>query len=649
VAGAVMPPLALGDGWRQAFALVGGLMLASACCDLLLYRDRPQEKSPAAPLPVAAPQRSIWRERNIWRLAIAGFFFGGVQYSFTTYLALFLSERWGVSAFLAASLLAQAHVGAVVSRVPYGWLSDRWLGGDCKAVLQGISTVTLGVLLLLLLLPPSLPLLLLSAIILLYGLSGLAWGGLYQTLSVELSSQELAGVSSGIATTLLHLGNFAIAPLFGYLVDVTGSYTMSWGLLMLAQLLGIVLLSWVRTAPVPPQVRTAYGATRAHPRWGWGVTAAASLLAVAGMVGLLLSPAQLVSERSARGLVQRMRSRLAGAGVETAPPPAEMVLSPAVPAVSTLPPPTAAASPTPASTAMPTPSVQVAVLPDPPASDTPPPPASATASVPPMATHDLVLPLATATSEPLPVIPTQPEAPQATPEVVLPSKTAQRADRSRTSQSRQGTSRAAGSPPAQQTPPASSPRVAQGPSVSTPRREESVDGQTGSVAAPALPPLQPSSGARKEDTTPAPRRPTAARAPHRAALSETPRSADPSGPAPRPPKMSKRELLPPAPAHAEGRARPGMPEPSAAVHESPTPAAPAKTAPAPAPLPTGQDRTGASVAKPVEALGERPVQDRGTTKTGRLEWALLCPHPVQESASQKAPRSWSSKPGAILP
>ena len=148
VAGAVMPPLALVVGWRQVFALMGGLMLASACCDLLLYRDRRQEKTPAAPLPVAAPQRSIWRDRNIWRLAIAGFFFGGVQYSFATYLALFLYERWEVSSILAASLLAQAYMGAAVSRVPYGWLSDRWLGGDCKAMLWWISAVALGVMLL---------------------------------------------------------------------------------------------------------------------------------------------------------------------------------------------------------------------------------------------------------------------------------------------------------------------------------------------------------------------------------------------------------------------------------------------------------------------------------------------------------------------
>jgi type II secretory pathway predicted ATPase ExeA/nitrate/nitrite transporter NarK len=278
MAGAVMLPLALGVGWRQAFALVGGLMLASACWDLLLYRERPQDTSPAAPLPAAAPQRALWRDRHLWALALAGFCFGGVQYSFTTYLALFLSERWGMSSPLAASLLAQAHVGAVVSRVPYGWLSDRWLGGDCQAVLQGLSAVALGVLLLLLLLPPGLPLLLLSVIILLYGLSGLAWGGLYQSVAVELSSPERAGVSAGIATTLLHLGTFAIAPVFGYLVDVTGSYTTAWGLLLLAQLLGIVLLGWVRPAPVPRQVMAASGTPSSPLRWWWGVTAAQQLL-----------------------------------------------------------------------------------------------------------------------------------------------------------------------------------------------------------------------------------------------------------------------------------------------------------------------------------------------------------------------------------
>ena len=430
VAGAVMLPLALRGGWRQAFALVGGLMLASACCALLLYRDRSQETSPAVPLPVAAPQRSLWRNRHIWELAVAGFFFGGVQYACTTYLVLFLHERWGVSAILAASLLAQAHLGAVVSRVSYGWLTDRWLGGDCKAMLQWISAVALGVILLLLLLPPSLPLLLLSVIIILYGLSGLAWGGLYQTLSVELSGQEFAGVSSGIATTFLHLGNFAIVPLFGYMVDVTGSYTSSWGLLMLSQLFGIMLLGGVQPAPGTPQVMTAYDAYSSRPRWWWGVTATAGLLAVTGMVGLFPFTHPIVSERDLRGLVQRTRSLLAGAGVETVQQPAEMVLSPSAPARSAPSTPTAVDSPATVSAATPTTSVQVAILPEAPPADTPPPTSSALASVPQTVTQDLVLPLETAASEPPPGVPTHREAPQTMPDIVLypPSPAARTGD-----------------------------------------------------------------------------------------------------------------------------------------------------------------------------------------------------------------------------
>jgi WD40 repeat protein/nitrate/nitrite transporter NarK len=589
VAGAVMLPLALRVGWRQAFACVGGLMLASACCDLLLYRERSQDTSPAAPLPMAAPQRALWRNRHIWALALAGFCFGGVQYAFTTYLVLFLDERWGVSAILAASLLAQAHVGAAVSRVPYGWLSDRWLEGDCKAMLQWISAVALGIMLLLLLLPPSLPLLLLSIIILLYGLSGLAWGGLYQTLSVELSGQERAGVSSGITTTLLHLGNFALVPAFGYMVDVTGSYTRSWGLLMLAQLCGIVLLGWVRIAPETPQGMAAHDAPSSHPRWWWGVTATASLLAVAGLVGLLPFTHPMVSERDLRGLVQRTRSLLAGAGVETLQQSAEMVPSPSAPALSAPPTPTAADSPTTAPTAMSTTSGQVAVLPETPPADPPPLPSAAIARVPPTVVQDLVLPLEIAMSEPPPVILKQPEATQI--------------------------------------PLAPSPPVVQAPSLSAPRLAEHLDGQTGSLAGPERLPHAPAPGAQREDNTPDPQRSTAVRTPSMAAGSETPGPAEASVPAARASTLSKRERLPPSTANAEGRARPRKREQPAVLPESPTPAAPAKTASVSAPIPTGQDQAGIRGTKPADALGRLPAPGRGTTQDRAPRGGAAVPTP----------------------
>ena len=59
VAGAAAPMLALWVGWQQVFALMGGLILASALSDLLLYRDRPTDGPGAAPLLVPSGRRSL--------------------------------------------------------------------------------------------------------------------------------------------------------------------------------------------------------------------------------------------------------------------------------------------------------------------------------------------------------------------------------------------------------------------------------------------------------------------------------------------------------------------------------------------------------------------------------------------------------------
>ena|SRR5713101_727788 len=260
VASAVIPTLALWSGWRQAFTLMGCLMLASALGDLLLYRDRPQEVLHAKPLRGQGRGHALWRNPNVWGLAAMGMCFGGAQYSFTTYLPLFLLERGSMPLVLAANFLAQAQVGAMASRVPVGWISDRWCPRDRQSLLRAMGVIALGALLGLLLVPAGTPMLWLSAFVILYGASGLSWGGAYFTLAAELVDQEAVGVVAGLMSTSMHVGNLVTAPLFGYVADATGSYTLSWGLLGLWLLLGIGMLSLVRTTP--SGLEAPRGATR---------------------------------------------------------------------------------------------------------------------------------------------------------------------------------------------------------------------------------------------------------------------------------------------------------------------------------------------------------------------------------------------------
>lgn len=250
VAGLALPPLALGCGWPQAFAAVGGLLVASAVGVLLRYRD-PRQAGPPTVLQLAAARRRLWQNRAFWRLGTAGFLFGGWLFAFTAYLTLYLHEHLGYSPVLAGSLLALAHGAATASRVPYGWVSDRWLGGERRALLRGMAGVALGALLALVLLPPGPPPLVLAGTVLLYGASGLAWGSLYQTLATELAGRDAQGLGAGLATALGQLGSTVTSPLFGALADATGSYTASWGLLMLWLLGAMGLLRPDRRAPTP--------------------------------------------------------------------------------------------------------------------------------------------------------------------------------------------------------------------------------------------------------------------------------------------------------------------------------------------------------------------------------------------------------------
>ena len=248
VAGGMMPRLALWAGWSQPFAWVGGLMVASALSNLMLYRNQAQENPRKTTLTTTASWITLWRNANFIRLAIVGFLFFGVQYAFTAYLTLCLQEQWGMTLILAGSLLALAQGTAIIGRVLVGWVSDRWLQGERRTMLRGLGGGTLVALLALLLLPDSTPSFILAVVILLFGATILSFSGLYQTFAVELAGREAAGAGAGFASTLAQVGGIVTPPMFGRLADATGAYVVPWSILMLWMLLGVCLLGWVQTS-----------------------------------------------------------------------------------------------------------------------------------------------------------------------------------------------------------------------------------------------------------------------------------------------------------------------------------------------------------------------------------------------------------------
>ena len=179
-------------------------------------------------------------------------------------------------------------------------------------------------------------------------------------------------------------------------------------------------------APIAQDVIAAYRSKSSCQRWWYGVTAAASILAVAGMLGgLVSSTSRMLTTRGPRDLVPLTHSLLDESGVETGQSPATTVSSPAVSTLSALSTLTAAASPPPSPTESLLLPVQGTALPEPPAFQMPQPMSPTTANVLQEVQPPALLPETTPSAIP-PVVRAQPMTPQALREVGLPSETTRR-------------------------------------------------------------------------------------------------------------------------------------------------------------------------------------------------------------------------------
>ena len=95
-------------------------------------------------------------------------------------------------------------------------------------------------------LPPGAPRPLAIVLAILLGVAAFSWTGIYGTLTIELAGPASAASAIAWVHVLGAVGSIGGAPLFGYLVDRTGSYRVAWLAAALAVLVGLVAALRVR-------------------------------------------------------------------------------------------------------------------------------------------------------------------------------------------------------------------------------------------------------------------------------------------------------------------------------------------------------------------------------------------------------------------
>ena len=231
LASLLLPAVALRfHSWRYSYRAAGLLSFLSTVLIFAFFQEK--ASNPEAPFQVPFSKKEIFRklflDRDFILICVVGVLLFVIQHCFMTYFFLYFTKALNVSIYQTGTLLAAAFAIGAAGRMGWSLLSDYVWKGKRKRVLilQGvIGTVSvLG----LVLLKTHFSTGLVYLFVTLFALTGISWNAVYLTMAAEYPGKDAAGIATGIVFLISTLGIAIGPPLFGYLVDVTGAYTLSW-------------------------------------------------------------------------------------------------------------------------------------------------------------------------------------------------------------------------------------------------------------------------------------------------------------------------------------------------------------------------------------------------------------------------------------
>ncbi|MDR7868655.1 MAG: MFS transporter [Sporomusaceae bacterium] len=253
----ILPLVAATWGWQAAMVTAGVLTIAGGVVYYFLYRESPaaQIESQNFRQKNTAGEWLFLRDINLWLVIFMSIIFIGAQFDMLTYLVLYLHDQVGLSVTVASACLAITQLGGIVARITLGFMSDTVFKGARKPALIILGVIMTATVLSLTLFNPGMPFWVVAVVSWFFGVSAMGWNGIFVALAMKLAGKEHGGAVVGFCLMIMQIGVLVFPPLFGLLIDITGSYQSSWITLAGAVLLGTLLIARVHE-PGPETGRT---------------------------------------------------------------------------------------------------------------------------------------------------------------------------------------------------------------------------------------------------------------------------------------------------------------------------------------------------------------------------------------------------------
>lgn len=233
VAALALPPVADAGGARAALLCVAGGCLGTALAGALGLREAPAlSEEPLGDL--VHPLR----DARMWHLSLGSGLLVPAQTSILAFTVLFLHGERGLSAGVAAGLLALMQVLGAALRIVSGRWSDR-VGRRIGPLLRLAFALASALAVSAALTEASLWLLLPALVA--AGALSQSWNGLSFTAAAELAGRARSGAALGFQQTALAVGGAVTPPVFASVVEAS-SWGIGFGLAAVLPVLGASLL-----------------------------------------------------------------------------------------------------------------------------------------------------------------------------------------------------------------------------------------------------------------------------------------------------------------------------------------------------------------------------------------------------------------------
>ncbi len=236
------PVLAVTLGWRWALALIAALAVATL---LVTGRGRAawdHDLQPAGSVRTEAfgGVPLVWRLETLRWVCLSAVLFSAVQRILLSFTVVYLVAEGGYGLVDAGILLSVSQIGGSLARIPWGWLADRLRSG--LAVLILICAIMIVSSIALVALDASWPKPLVYLLFLVLGASCLGWNGIVHAECARLSPPGMISLVAGGTSFFIFGGVMFGPPIFSAMYGVIGSYSMTFGLMVIAGVASLGLL-----------------------------------------------------------------------------------------------------------------------------------------------------------------------------------------------------------------------------------------------------------------------------------------------------------------------------------------------------------------------------------------------------------------------